>query len=325
MIGRFAPRIPVPPSSAEAQALAQQLTAALRASGSWCKPAPVTTWKNAAGWIFHQAGMYWHQYLILQETMSTFTTAGGLGDPSPVFHTHLARLTGSEPLPVKVRRCYEVALALAPHHAETHYNLGTIEQRAGALNVAFMRFETVARLGPSPGGQPHAYLLANTRWRMAEILLAQGHQKEAVRCFNLAMRDLSNFGPDHANYARLLRQLGLETEAATHFDRIMSYSHRYAPEFILPMFEARCTLPHDASGHPLDPFAVTESGRSSTGARILFHGGLYFRLPTGREGWPRPAGLRIEAGQRSLRERLFGPSPDRTICALQRETLDQDT
>lgn len=323
MISRFVPRIPLPHSSAEAQALAQELAAALRASGSWRKPVPIKTWENAAGWIFHQAGMYWHQYLILQETMSTFTAAGGSGDPSPVFHAHLARLAGSEPLPAKVRRYYEVALALAPQHAETHYNLGTLEQRAGTLDAAFMRFETVTRLGPSPGGQPHAYLLANSRWRMAEILLAQRRKKEAAKCFDLGMRDLSNFGPDHAIYARLLRRLGREAEATTHFDRIMSYSHRYAPEFILPVLEKQCMLPRDASGHPLDLFAVTELGRSPTGARILFHGGLYFRLPAGREEWPRPAGLRIEAGQRSLRERLFGPSPDRTICALQRETLDQ--
>lgn len=312
----------LPPLSTESVALAKELLSSLRASTPWYNRAALRTWKEAAAWIFHQAGARWHHYLVLQEIMDAFRAVGGTGDPEPVFYHHLTGLAGVEPLTVRVRRYYEVALALAPHHAETHYNLATIERRTGAWKAALARLDAVIRLGPSRDGQPHAHLVANAHWCAAEILLAQGHEREAASRFDVAVHMLNNFGPDHALYAALLRRLGRTEDAATQFERIMPYSHRYVPEFIFPTLAEQYALSKEPSGQPVDPLVLTEMGRTADGARILFHGGLYFRLPPGREGWPMPAGLRIEAARVSLRERVLGPRRQHVLCAPDRGAFD---
>ena len=113
-----------------------------------------------------------------------------------------------------------------------------------------------------------------------------------------------------------MQQIGRVKEAAIHFERLMAYSHRYAPEFILPILEESSKLPHSSDGIPVDPLKVTEISRTSEGNQIFFHGGLYFLIPLiNSKEIPSPQKLRTAvARQNSLTKRFLGKQNNRIIC-----------
>ena len=69
MIGSQSFQPALPPLSTESVGLANELLSSLRTSTPWYRRAALREWKEAAAWIFHEAGSRWHHFLVLQEIM----------------------------------------------------------------------------------------------------------------------------------------------------------------------------------------------------------------------------------------------------------------
>ena len=187
------PRLPLP--SHDAAEMVCELVTALKSSLPWYQWSQVAQWKESASWMFHQMGMYWHQYLLLKETMDSFTSSGSTDDPYPAFYTYLDHVSANGSTIELAKNCYERALILQPQNVNTHYNLGTLEQRTGFLEAALARFQKVIQLGASPTEQPQTFLSANAHWRLAEIQLEKGNLHKAQVAFEHAVRELGDHGP----------------------------------------------------------------------------------------------------------------------------------
>ncbi len=289
-------------SGERAARLEASLTACLLASGHE-RPA-IAEWRGRTAWMLHRAGERWHELVLLAEVMDDFAKSRGPGDPAPAFQRVAANMTqGRDPLAM-AEQCYALGLALAPGHAETLYNLATLMLRQGDTDRAFQAFDAVARMRPAADAQAHAFLTANADWRCGEILEARGQLESAARRYESTVRAVGGgFGPDQLRYPRLLRRLKRHEQAAAEYERAMPYSHRYAPEFVLPGsavdFPADAVLP----GKLLDPLAIWPVETLPDGGRIVFCAGLYFRLEPRMS--PEHADALLELASKSGLRRLF--------------------
>jgi tetratricopeptide (TPR) repeat protein len=172
-------------------------------------------------------------------------------------------------------KLYREAADLAPDLAEAHYGLARLAQGKLDIELALAEFETVLRLPPHPQAPPHAFLHANAEWERATILESQGRNEEALRAYRAALAALDSFGVHHIRVARFLRRLGRLEEAAFHFRRCMTYTHRYFPEFNLPPLASAASV----SSPPMDVVYETQRGEM-----VIFWQGEYVAVPP--EHWP---------------------------------------
>lgn len=273
--------IGIPPvTEADGQLLVKQLIRALTASG-WCRSV-IDRWREDAAWFFHRCGVCWHELLLLQDIMDGFRAASP-DTVSLAFYKRLTDITkGATPI-VIARGSYEVAAALAPRHAETLYNIAALEFRAGNAERAFRLAAAAAHLPAAATLPAHAHLGANAHWLAGQALERVNREGDAVAYYSQAVASVGAFGPDQAALPQLLRRLGRYEEAAAAFEGLMTYSHRYAPEFIFPEEGAAGGWPVDwTSGTIVDPFAVRMVKAGSAGdSDVLFFAGAYFRVASG--------------------------------------------
>lgn len=278
----------------------------------------IAGWREHAAWMFHRCGQTWHELLLLNEIMCDFKSSGVLPDPVLAYEEISNDLAQGASPQSMARRCYELALALAPKHAETIYNLAMLEGRFGDVDGTLEKFQKVTELAPARGAPGHARTIDNALWNCGEILERKGRLQQAADRYRVALAGLGSIGPHQRRYPRLLQKLMQLDKAATEFDAVMTYSHRYAPEFIPPARGADLMPPRDAQQRPVDPFRISRLGRLGTGHQLVYFAGVYFRWPmdapvpdsgTGLLAWVR------ESGPPPRRFVLFGRSEP--ICAPQ--------
>jgi tetratricopeptide (TPR) repeat protein len=245
--------------------------ACLRSSDPPTSKRVLDRWRRAAAAAFYQAGVERHRRLFLSEIIADFEAAASDCDP-----IHAARSSGLvDTIDARSRErvawYYRVALAYSPDFAEAIYNQASLERDAGRVDAAFSLFLRAARARPHPRARQHAFLNANAFWEAAMIAVVRGRLEEAETLFRKALRRLDNFGPEHVYFPRLLQRLGKNLEAAEHFERITTYSHRYAPEYIEPDYSADELLPRQADGTPVDPAAPTAIAEN-----VIYWGHIYF-------------------------------------------------
>ncbi len=104
--------------------------------------------------------------------------AGIAAHPSePRFLQALGGLLLARPAPTaaettRARMLLEQALRLRPDLAESHYQLGSLDLRAGALDSAAQHLETAARLDPRDG---------RVHFALAKLYRKQNRTEEAQR------------------------------------------------------------------------------------------------------------------------------------------------
>jgi tetratricopeptide (TPR) repeat protein len=257
--------------------LASQLVSGLAASGHYA--AAIAGWRENAAWMFHRCGVSWHELFLLIEVMDDFMHARGKGDPVPQFHRHVGHLIQNRSPFDMAWQCYAVGLGLAPGHAETLYNLATLVLRRGDRDRAYAMFEAASRLPAAANAQAHAFITANAQWRCGELLEEMGRDEEAAERYRTALAAVGGFGPDQVKYPRLLQHLHRLEDATRAFEGMMSYSHRYAPEFIPPASGIDLMPPNGMCGAPPTPLSVLRVAEAPDGAAIVSYAGLYYRLP----------------------------------------------
>jgi len=235
-----------------------------------------------ASWALHEIGSYFHQLILLKEVMDRFVSAGSAADPKPAFFDQTMLQVNSD-LGLRTRRCYQAALILHPNQAETLYNLAVLDLHDGLREQAFSAFERIVELAPSRHCPPQAHLRANALWNMALILDSTGRSEEAATAFSRALQLLGNFGVQHRIWADWLQQHGRWAEAIEQYHLLMSYSHRYAPELLLPDLRSEERAARDERGGLLDPFSITPVKQMPDGGQIVYHALLYFKVPRGRD------------------------------------------
>ena len=279
-----------------------------------CRPGLAETaraaWGRAASAAFYQAGVDRHRHLYLGEIIDDFTAAGTTADPRHAVRERKLLDTPADAVE-RVVWYYETAISLHPTFAEAHYNLATLHKRTGHLAEALRLFLRAAEFPPHPRTASNAFLTANAYWEAAVIEAENGHLDRAEQLFRQAVQRLDNFGPEHRRFAHLLRRLGKIEEAADHYDRMMAYAHRYAPEFLEPGYEPAERLPRRVDGTLLDPAEVTP-----VAAEVYYWSHLYVRVPAATAPLTIETLRRLVAQSSSLRARLLGPP---IACSLRLE------
>jgi tetratricopeptide (TPR) repeat protein len=228
----------------------------------------------AAGALF-QAGVLRHKLLLITDILERFDEDKTLADPGNVFFEQsAARVSCALP---DVERYYRLALTLFPTFAEARYNLATLRQRAGAVDEALQLFSSAAEAPPR--ALPSAQLTANALWHIATIHRILGQDDAAAGAYRRAVAQLGNFGVDHSSVAKFLRRRGSVDEAALHFERIMPYSHLYAPEFVEPDYTKGERLPNGPDGRPCDPLTATPLDVIKGVGRVVYWWHLYILEP----------------------------------------------
>ncbi len=168
---------------------------------------------------------------------------------------------------------YRNAARANPNLAEAQFALGRTAQLAGDPDQALTHFRACADRKPHPGAPTEAYLKANAHWELACILEDRGDDAAAMSAFRTALSALDSFGVHHVRFAKFLRRLGHDAEAADHYLACARYTHRYFPEFQLPPLETPAPVTPPTT---LDAIFTTNSGES-----IYFHAGRYILIPAG--------------------------------------------
>lgn len=298
----------------QAEDLGRELVAALLASRHSLQS--IAAWRQNAAWMFHRCGQTWHELLLLNEIMHDFASGNAPPDPRPAFETMLSELTNGECAQTMARRCYELALALSPQHAETIYSLATLDCRIGDVGQALSRWRRVVELPPAAGTPAHAHTADNARWNCGEILEKEGRLHEAGRLFHAALAGIGSVGPHQRRGPRLLQRLLEVDKAADQFDAVMTYSHRYAPEFVALTQGEGLMPPQRSQLYPADPFRAAVIGEVDSEHHLVYFAGVFFRWPV---NVPVPDGGReliAQAGQfvRPKRRLMFF-THGKAVCA----------
>lgn len=212
------------------------------------------------------AGAAHHRLAVIGDVMAAYWR----DEPAEMPSYMREIITAREASRVAARRYYREALRFNPDLAEGWFNLGRLLQDEGNGQSAFVAFNRCAALSPHPDASPHAHLQANAHWHAATILEDQGRDAEALERYRQAVALCDNFGVHHARFANLLRSAGHIDEAMEHYQRLMSYSHRYFTEFVLPPLASQPEVPQHEE---LDVIYETAEG-----SPVVFWNGQYFRV-----------------------------------------------
>jgi tetratricopeptide (TPR) repeat protein len=217
------------------------------------------------------AGAAFHRLAVIRDVAEAYVRAGSLPAGELAYMPLLDRLTTDEPPRVTAKRLYRTALRMDERLAEAWFNLGRLlqdEDRNGAL----VAFDRAASLPPHARAQPHARLHANAHWHAATILEDMGQDEAALARYREALARCDNFGVHHVRFAHFLRRLGLLPEAMEHYGRLMTYSHRYFTEFVLPRLKTESAAAPGST-------QVEVLYRTTDGKAVVFWNNAYHGLP----------------------------------------------
>jgi tetratricopeptide (TPR) repeat protein len=234
---------------------------------------------RCAASVLFQSGLSWQKQLLLDDIMNRFEADRSGADPAPAFFASPAR--PNRPVAEVAKHRYGLALTLAPNFAEACYALAILKWREGTADdvIRLFRAAVGTAMTPHPGSPPHANLAANALWNLAEIHRTQGRNDAAETYYQQALSRLGNFGVSHIEVAKFFRQRGAVPEAASHYERIMPYSHLYAAEFVEPVYGPDERVPNDSQGNSCDPLTVTPLESIAGAGTIVYWWHLYAVLP----------------------------------------------
>lgn len=247
-----------------------------RALRRWGRGVPATErarLRRCAAAAFHQSAVGFQRDLLLREILVSFEAEAGPGDPGNAL---LDATPNADPAAAAVLR-YDVALAFQPDFAEARYNRAVLARDAGDRLEALAGFEAARTTALHPRARSHAFLHANASWESACLVAASGDRARAGALFAEAMARLDNYGVDHRALPDFLDASGRVTESAVEYGRLMTYAHRYPPQFVEPDFDDAERLPTGPDGAALDPLQPTVVARDGQlSAVYAMH--LYFSV-----------------------------------------------
>lgn len=218
------------------------------------------------------AGAAYHRLAVILETLEAYASHAVLppGEPAGLLLAREAVGVGSAR--ARAEGSYRRALELDERLAEAWFNLGRLLQHAGERDAGLAAFERVVELEPHARALPHAQLHANAHWHAATLLEDMGREEAAMNHYRAATAHGESFGVHHDRYAHFLRRCGRLEEAILQYERMMTYSHRYFTEFVLPPLKA----PMQAAPAPEFLDVIYET---TDGAAAVFWNSLYWRIP----------------------------------------------
>jgi tetratricopeptide (TPR) repeat protein len=219
------------------------------------------------------AGAAYHRLAVIIDVVAAYARDANLPPGEPVYFERLRQVQLNGEPRVTAESYYREAIKRDSRLAEARFNLGRLLQDSGDREQALDCFNRCTSLPPHSRAQPHAFLHANAHWHAATILEDLGRDDEALTRYRDAVALCENFGVHHARFARFLRRRGLLSEAVVQYERLMTYSHRYFTEFVLPSLQPSAS---PSSAQPLDILYETTEGSA-----IVFLGNEYCRLPRG--------------------------------------------
>jgi tetratricopeptide (TPR) repeat protein len=235
----------------------------------------------------HQ-GAAQHRLALILETVQAYRRSAALEEGDLACLPLLERAAGHAAPRATAEAHYRAAIAADPRLAEAWFGLGRLRQYAVDGPAAVEAFERALGLPPHPRAPGHALLHANAHWHLATLAEDAGRDEAALEHYRRAVAKCDNFGVHHVRYALCLRRCGRAREAIPHFERMMTYSHRYFTEFVLPPLQP----PAAAAPPPATLDVLHETG---DGALVVFWNNLYWALP--RSMVPVTADQLARAGQ----------------------------
>ncbi len=219
------------------------------------------------------AGAAYHRLAMICEVVDAYASEAQLPADEPAYRPFLLSPMVGEPPQATAKRLYRTALRIDHRLSEAWFNLARLLQAGGDFNGALVAFERATVLPPHPLAQPNAQLHANAHWHIATLLEDASRDDDALLHYKEALARCDNFGVHHVQVANFMRRRGLLSEALAHYERLMTYSHRYFTEYVLP---------------PLAPTSQTTSAvpsnldvlyDTSDGFAVVFWNNAYYRLP----------------------------------------------
>lgn len=218
------------------------------------------------------AGAAYHRLAVILETLEAYARHAGLPPGEPAGLVLARQAAGAAPPRASAARLYRQALDADGGLAEAWFNLGRLQQHADEREAALAAFERAAALPVHARALPHAQLHANAHWHAATLLEDLGRDEAALGRYRAALAGCESFGVHHLRYAHFLRRCGRLDEAIPQYERMMTYSHRYFTEFVLPPLK----VPVAAAPAPEVLDVIYEA---ADGAAVVFWNNLYWRIP----------------------------------------------
>ena len=219
------------------------------------------------------AGAAFHRLAMISEVVEAYRRDANLKTDEPAYLPLLLQPLAGEPPQTTAKRLYRTALRMDERFAEAWFNLARLLQAGGDVSGALVAFRRAAVLPPHPRAHANVQLHANAHWHMATLLEDAGRNDDALNHYREALARCDNFGVHHVRVANFMRRRGLLTEALTHYERLMAYSHRYFTEFVLPPL-----APPSAALSTITP-NIDALYETSDGFVVVFWDNTYHRLP----------------------------------------------
>ncbi len=218
------------------------------------------------------AGAAYHRLAVILETLEAYARHAGLPQGEPAGLCLARQAAGEAPPRASSARLYREALDADDSLAEAWFNLARLQQHAGEREAALAAFGRAADLPTHVRALPHAQLHANAHWHAATLLEELGRDEQALSRYRAAVARCESFGVHHVRYAHFLRRCGRLDEAVPQYERMMTYSHRYFTEFVLPPL--RAPVAAATASEALDVIYA-----AADGAAVVFWNNLYWRVP----------------------------------------------
>lgn len=226
------------------------------------------------GLVALHAGAAYHRLATVMEVLRAYCDGAGLAVADLKYWEQLEGLLDGRSAWTSAAAQYRTAMDESPDLAEAWFNHARVLQAQAEPDAALTAFDRCVTLTPHPRAPAHALLHANAHWHAATLLEDAGRDDAAWHRYRLALERCDNFGVHHARLARFLRARGMIDESIAHFERLMTYSHRYFTEFVLPPLSV---APVAASVSDTDPIEVLY--QTSRGESVVYRQGAYRRLP----------------------------------------------
>lgn len=145
---------------------------------------------------------------------------------------------------------YRRAIAVDPHHAEAHFNLGNVLRERGSLNEAERHFRIAANLNNQFS---HAW------YNLADVLDERGELAEAIACLRRVLALDPLYADAHFNVARCYEAAGDFTVAAHHWTRYLMLDPHSDWAIEARAALVRCHLMSDVRAHAQPKTAAVTS------------------------------------------------------------------
>ena len=114
---------------------------------------------------------------------------------------------------IQASGAYRRVIAVAPNHAEAHFNLGNVLRILGCKTEAARHFHRAVQCNQS---------FAPAWYNLADVLDDDGHIQQAIACLERAVAIDPQYADAHFNLARCFERLGKMHEALQHWSRYLT-------------------------------------------------------------------------------------------------------